>query len=91
MSEEKVNHPIHYGGENNIYETIKVIEAWDLNFNLGNTVKYISRADKKGNNVEDLRKAAWYLEREIRKLEGRPDPNQADLFNQPQGENNVEK
>ena len=43
---EKVNHPDHYGGENNPYEAIKVIEAWDLNFHLGNVVKYISRADK---------------------------------------------
>ena len=92
MTEEcKVNHPKHYGGKDNPYETIKVIEAWDLGFNLGNAIKYISRADKKGNNVEDLRKAAWYLEREIRNLEGRPDPNQSDLFNQPQGENNVEE
>jgi len=82
MSEEKVNHPPHYGGKDNSYETIKVIEAWGLNFNLGNAVKYISRADKKGNNVEDLRKAAWYLEREIKALEGQPDPNQLDLFNQ---------
>lgn len=82
MSEEKINHPQHYGGKDNPYETIKVIEAWglDKNFNLGNAVKYISRADKKENNVEDLEKARWYLDREISKLKGAPDPNQLDLL-----------
>lgn len=65
---EKINHPNHYGG-NTIYEAIKVIEAWELNFNLGNTVKYICRAYKKLSTIEDLKKAAWYLDREIQKLE----------------------
>ena len=61
---EAVNHPDHYGGEENTYEAIKVIEAWDLGFHLGNVVKYISRAGKKTKNTnEDLRKAKWYLER----------------------------
>ena len=46
-TEEKVNHPQHYGGDTT-YETIKVIEAWALDFCLGNAVKYISRAGKKG-------------------------------------------
>lgn len=63
-----VDHPSHYGGIQNIYETIKVIEAWGLNFNLGNAIKYISRAGKKGDIKEDLQKAAWYLNREIEKL-----------------------
>ena len=63
---EKVNHPGHYGGENNPYEAIKVIEAWDLNFHLGNVVKYISRAGKKSeNSIEDLKKAEWYLSRYV--------------------------
>lgn len=63
---EQVNHPQHYGGEENPYEAIKVIENWDLGFNLGNTVKYISRSGKKSSKVlEDLEKAKWYLEREI--------------------------
>lgn len=62
---EMVNHPAHYGGADNPYEAIKVIEAWGLGFCLGNTVKYISRAEKKGASLEDLRKAAWYLQREI--------------------------
>ncbi len=61
---EKINHPAHYGGDTT-YEAIKVIEAWELGFCLGNTVKYISRAGKKGGRLEDLRKAAWYLQREI--------------------------
>jgi hypothetical protein len=67
---EQVNHPQHYGGAENPYEAIKVIEAWDLGFCLGNTVKYISRAGKKETDktVQDLEKAKWYLEREIRKL-----------------------
>jgi len=70
MKKESVNHPNHYGGEDNIYEAIKVIEAWDLGFCLGNTVKYISRAGKKDKDkeIEDLEKAKFYLEREINKL-----------------------
>lgn len=70
MDKEMVNHPTHYGGENNIYEAIKVIEAWDLDFHLGNTVKYISRAGKKNpeKELEDLKKALWYLERKIKIL-----------------------
>ena len=67
---EQVNHPQHYGGAENPYEAIKVIEAWDLGFCLGNTVKYISRAGKKETDktVQELEKAKWYLEREIQKL-----------------------
>lgn len=62
-----INHPAHYGGLDNPYEAIKVIEAWNLGFCLGNTVKYISRAGKKDptKKLEDLKKALWYLEREI--------------------------
>ena len=59
-----VNHPPHYkaGG----IEVIDFIEAKDLNFRLGNAVKYISRAGKKDSNpVQDLEKAVWYLKREI--------------------------
>jgi len=65
-----INHPAHYGGENNLYEAIKVIEAWELGFCLGNAVKYIKRAGKKdvSKTVEDLEKAAWYIQREIEKL-----------------------
>lgn len=58
-----VNHPSHYttGG----VETIDFIEAKKLNYNLGNAIKYITRADHKGNRLQDLQKAKWYLEREI--------------------------
>lgn len=64
---QSVDHPHHYGGADNTYEAIKVIEAWELGFNLGNVVKYISRAGKKGSKLEDLKKAQWYLNREIEK------------------------
>ena len=67
---DAINHPEHYGGSESTYEAIKVIEAWDLGFNLGNVVKYISRAGKKGSKLEDLRKAQWYLNHEIQRLEG---------------------
>jgi hypothetical protein len=65
-----VDHPQHYGGKDDPYEAIKVIEAWALGFNLGNTVKYISRAGKKdpAKVLEDLQKARWYLDREIQIL-----------------------
>ena len=63
---EAVNNPKHYGG-NTTYEAIKVIEAWELNFHLGNVVKYISRSGKKDltKTKEDLLKAKWYLDRYI--------------------------
>lgn len=69
-----INHPTHYGGENNTYEAIKVIENWRLGFHLGNVLKYISRAGKKKLHnhaekrdaiLEDLHKAKWYLDRYI--------------------------
>jgi len=58
-----VNHPAHYktGG----IETIDFIEAKELNYNMGNAVKYISRAEHKGNKKQDLEKAVWYLNREL--------------------------
>lgn len=67
-----VDHPSHYGGASNVYEAIKVIEAWSLDFCLGNAVKYISRAGKKdaSKEVEDLEKARWYLDRRIAQLKG---------------------
>lgn len=66
---EMVDHPAHYRGDTT-YEAIKVIEAWELGFHLGNTVKYISRAGKKdqAKELEDLEKAAWYLQRYINEL-----------------------
>jgi hypothetical protein len=62
---DKVNHPKHYGGESNPYEAIKVIEAWNANFNIGNVLKYISRCGKKDREIQELEKASWYLNREI--------------------------
>jgi len=71
---ERVNHPSHYGGDT-VYEVIKVIIAWKLGFNLGNTVKYIARAGKKGrrknDKLIDLKKAQFYLNYEIELLEGK--------------------
>ena len=68
-SSSKVDHPDHYGGSDNDYEAINVIEAWDLNFHLGNVIKYVCRAGKKtGCQIEDLKKASWYLERHIEGL-----------------------
>lgn len=68
---EAVNNPVHYGGADNPYEAIKVINAWDLNFNLGNTVKYIARCGKKDDELQELQKAAWYLNNEIEKIKSR--------------------
>jgi hypothetical protein len=65
---EAVNHPAHY--QSNGIEVIDIIENFELNFNLGNTVKYVLRAGKKGNKKEDLEKAVWYLKRELNKFEG---------------------
>ena len=62
---DQINNPEHYGGAENIYEAIKVIEAWDLDFCLGNVIKYIARAGKKGDAVQDLKKAKWYLDRKL--------------------------
>lgn len=69
--DQNVQHPIYYGGVDDPYEAIKVIEAWNLGFHLGNTVKYISRAGKKDGNsaTQDLKKALFYLNREIELLE----------------------
>lgn len=64
---EYVNHPTHYKGNN--LEAIDVIEDFNLNFNLGNCLKYVLRSGKKSNSIEDLNKAIWYLQREIDNLE----------------------
>jgi hypothetical protein len=49
-------------------EAITVIEAWGLNFNLGNVIKYVSRAGHKVDHIEDLEKALWYLQREVARV-----------------------
>ena len=56
---EMVNHPQHY---------IEVVEDWKLGFNLGNAVKYIGRCEHKGTKEQDIKKAIWYLERELKKI-----------------------
>lgn len=65
--EDMVNHPPHYtvGG----IETIDFIEAKGLNYHLGQVIKYVSRAGKKGDALQDLQKARWYLNREIARVE----------------------
>ena len=70
-TKEMVDHPIHYNMGK--YEAIDVIEDWNLGFNLGNTIKYISRAGHKDKTktIEDLKKSLWYLQREIANLEGK--------------------
>lgn len=64
---EMVNHPSHYGGGENVYEVIKIIEHYKLNFCKGNVLKYLLRAGKKFDEkeLEDLEKALWYLQREV--------------------------
>lgn len=64
---DSVNHPKHYTQSK--IEVIDAIEAWNLNFRLANVVKYVARAEYKNNKLEDLKKARWYLDREISKLE----------------------
>ena len=64
---DAVNHPSHYN--TGAIEVIDAIEDWGLGFALGNAVKYIARAAHKGKMIEDLKKARWYLDREIQRLE----------------------
>ena len=73
----KINHPAHYGGKQDPYEAIKVIEAWNACFCIGNVLKYLSRAGKKDPKklLEDLEKAKWYLDRKISKLKANPSNN----------------
>jgi len=63
MSSDSVNHPAHYTHHPSGVECITITEH--MGFNLGNAVKYLWRADLKGDDIEDLRKAAWYVNREI--------------------------
>ena len=62
----KIDHPNYYGGKDNTYEAIKIIEAYDLNFSLGNVIKYVLRVGKKSESaIEDLEKAARYIQFQI--------------------------
>lgn len=65
---DMVNSPAHYQGKN--FEVIDIINDYSLNFELGNAIKYILRADKKGNKKQDLEKAIWYLNHELSKFRG---------------------
>jgi len=80
---EYVNHPSHYGGEDNPYEVVKVAEAWgtDKDAYLFNVLKYIGRSGKKDGNppLQDLKKALWYLNRRIETVE-KKDENKHDLY-----------
>lgn len=67
---EKVNHPAHYA-EGRRFEPIDVIQDWNLDFCLGNTVKYISRCGRKNDAIEDLEKAKFYLDYKLRELQER--------------------
>ena len=73
---ELVDHPAHYGGEDNPYEHVKVAEALGWNFNafIYNCTRYLWRVGKKDGNptLQDLKKARWYLDREIQRLEKHP-------------------
>lgn len=66
---DPVAHPPHY--KSGDMEVIDVIEAFGLGFHLGNVVKYLLRAGRKGDALTDLKKGAWYLERHIKRLEGK--------------------
>ena len=70
-----IDRPSHYAAGRK-YETIDVIEDWELSYRLGNAVKYISRAGRKdpAKTIEDLKKSRWYLDREIAALEGAQTP-----------------
>ena len=63
---EMINHPSHY---NQGIEAIDYIESHKMGFNIGNVIKYVTRAKHKGTELQDLRKALWYLDREIKRLE----------------------
>ena len=64
-----VDSPSHYHSDT--IEVIDAVEHWGLGFNLGNVVKYIARCQYKNNEITDLKKALWYLEREIKTQEDR--------------------
>jgi hypothetical protein len=64
---DPVNHPLHYTDHPSGIECIRITEH--LNFCIGNAIKYLWRAGRKGDPVQDLRKAVWYIEREISRLQ----------------------
>ena len=77
---DNVNHPSHY--TDGKIEVIDFIEDKNLNFHRGNAVKYIARAGKKNpeKEVEDLEKAVWYINREIKRLKPEPEKDEVEIF-----------
>lgn len=62
---DPIEHPSHYN-EGRKYETIDVIEDWNLGYHLSNALKYLSRYNRKGDGIQDLKKAVWYIQRKIK-------------------------
>lgn len=80
---DPVNHPAHYTGHPSGIECIEITEH--MGFSLGNAVKYIWRADLKGNALQDLEKASWYLDREIQRLKKASGPTISGMATLPSG------
>jgi hypothetical protein len=74
---DPINHPSHYAFSH--IEVIDTIEAWELGFHLANVIKYVARADRKGLPLDDLKKARWYLDREIQRREDRAEDDSASV------------
>lgn len=66
---DNITSPDHYQGKSGC-QAIDVIENFELNYNLGNVIKYVLRCRKKGELLNDLKKACYYLRREIKSIEG---------------------
>jgi hypothetical protein len=66
---DSVDHPAHYNAHPSGIECIEIVRH--MSFNVGNAMKYLWRADEKGAPIEDLKKAVWYIEDEIKKREGK--------------------
>lgn len=73
-NKDMVNHPNHYKG--NRFEVIDIIEDFQLDFCLGNAIKYVLRCEKKENQIQDLNKAIWYINRKINQLKESTDAKQ---------------
>ena len=80
MKKEKVDHPSHYNKGK--IEVSDAIEDWDLNFSEGNVIKYVARHRFKGEPLEDLRKAEWYIQRLIRNLEKKREQELSNRYTQ---------
>lgn len=83
---EKINHPKHYQGSR--FEAIDIIEDYELDFNLGNVIKYVLRAGKKNDKLEDLKKAQFYINRQIELLER---VNRTDAMTEQRYHNSIER